>query len=169
MKESELLNENSLIIERLKQLPAFKSFQDKDIKGLMQFSKVKEFQPGEVIIREGDTDRGIYFLLSGKVKVIKDGVDLCYLGRSGDAFGEMAVVERRPRSATVEAVNTSLTFALDASYLGMLEEDDRTVFMYVIYRIFSELMAARLRDTTNELVEAKKEIARLNGKGSPAS
>ncbi len=166
MKESDFLDENAVIIERLKQLPAFKSFQDKDIRGLMQFSKVKEYQPGEIIIKEGDTDRGIYFLLSGKVKVIKDGIDLCTLGRSGDAFGEMAVVERRPRSATVEAVNTSLTFALDASCLGMLEEDDRTVFMYVIYRIFAELMSTRLRDTTNDLVAAKKEIERLKQAGS---
>jgi len=161
MKESDFLNGNSVIIERLKELPILKSFEEKDIKGLLQVSKVKEFEAGETIIHDGDEDNCIYFILFGKISVVKEGIEICQLGRAGDVFGEMAVIEKRPRSASVEALADTLCLSVDATYIDMLEERDKISIMYIIYRIFAELTANRLRETTNQLIEAKQEIKRL--------
>lgn len=163
MKESDFLDENAVIIERLKELPILENFEEKYIKGLMPLSKVKEYEPGEMIINEGDEDNCIYFLLSGRVRVFKNGIDICYLGRSGDVFGEMAVIEQEARSASVEAVNTTLCLSVDTTYKDMMGESDKVSFMYILYRLFSKLLAERLRKTTDEFIEAKKEIAQLKG------
>ena len=161
MKETDYLDENALIVKRLVDLPIFKSFEENDLKKLMNFSKVREYEPGEIIIREGDTDKCIFFILSGRVHVIKDGVQLAKLGRVGDVFGEMAVIQSRPRSASVETVDKTLCLMVDAAYMDILEEGDKGTFMYIIFRIFSVLLADRLRVTTDALVEAKKEIEGL--------
>ena len=161
MKETDYLDENALIVKRLTDLPVFKSFEENDLKKLMNFSKVREYEPGEIIIREGDTDRCIFFILSGRVHVMKDGVQLAKLGRVGDVFGEMAVIQSRPRTASVEAVDKTLCLMVDAAYMDILEEEDKGTFMYVIFRIFSMLMAGRLTDTTEALIAARKEIEKL--------
>lgn len=161
MKESDFLDENAVIVERLKQLPIFKTFEQDDIKGLMQFSKVREYEPGEIIIKEGDRDNCIFFLLSGRVIIEKDGVELTQLSNSGDVFGEMAVIQGRPRSASVRAFNKTLCFMVDSSYMDLLDKTDKSTFMYVIFRIFSILLANRLRETTDSLIAAKREIETL--------
>ncbi|MDH3976717.1 MAG: cyclic nucleotide-binding domain-containing protein [Deltaproteobacteria bacterium] len=166
MKESDFLDENAVIVERLKQLPILRTFDKDDIKGLMQFSKVREYDVDEVIIREGDTDTCIFFILSGKVIVEKDGVELAELGQPGDVFGEMAVIQSRPRSATVRAFDKTLCLMVDSSYMDMLDKTDKSTFMYIIFRIFSILLANRLRETTDSLIAAKREIDRLK-EGSP--
>ena len=166
MKESGLLDENAIIIERLKQLPILKTFAKDDIKSLMQFSRVREYEAGELIIKEGETDSCIFFILSGRVSVIKEGVEIARLGRVGDVFGEMAVIQSRPRSASVEAMGKTLCLMLDASYINMQEEGDKGTFMYVVFRIFSMLLAGRLADTTNALIDAKQEIEKLK-EGKP--
>jgi len=161
MKESDFLDENAVIVERLRELPILKSFDKDDIQGLMQFSKVREYQTGEVIIKEGDEDNCIFFILSGKVSIEKDGIELTQLGKPGDVFGEMAVIQSRPRSATVRATNQTLCLMVDSSYMNMLDKSDKSTFMYVIFRIFSMLLANRLRETTDSLIAAKHEIEEL--------
>ena len=166
MKESEFLDENAIIIERLKQLPILKAFAKDDIKSLMQFSKVVEYEDGELIIEEGETDSCIFFVLSGRASVVKDGVEIAQLGNVGDVFGEMAVIQGRPRSASVKSVGKTLCLMVDASYIEMLEEGDKGTFMYVIFRIFSMLLATRLSDTNSALIEARQEIERLKANAS---
>ena len=167
MKESDFLDENAIIIERLKELPILKAFAKDDIKSLMEFSKVVEYEEGELIIEEGQTDSCIFFVLSGRASVVKEGVEIARLVNAGDVFGEMAVIQGRPRSASVRALGKTLCLMVDASYIEMLEEGDKGTFMYVIYRIFSMLLAKRLSDTTTSLIEARQEIERL--KESPSS
>ena len=164
MKESDYLNENSHILQRLKALPIIKTFDEDDIKELLPFSKMKEYESGETIIEEGDTnDKHIYFLLSGKVSVKKDDIELFRLEKAGDIFGEMAVIENRARSASVEAFHKSLCLAVDATYAEMLKEEKRVNFMYILFRLFSGGLAKRLRDTNEKLVEAEKKIVSLEG------
>jgi len=54
----------------------------------------------------------------------------------------------------------------DASYIDRLSEKDRLAFCYVLYRVFCEILANRLRITSNELVALKEEIKRLRNEGN---
>jgi len=157
MKESDYLDENAPVVQRLKELPIFRSFDEEDIRGILPFSKMREYEEGETIIREGDNaDKHIYFLLSGKVAIMRDGVELYRVGHSGEIFGEMAMLEHKARSASVNALHQTLCLAVDSSYTDMLEKQEKVKFMYILYRVIAETLSERLRVANEKFVEAKK-------------
>jgi len=85
-----------------------------DIKTLAKAGSVKKFDSDTVLFREGDEGDEMYFVLSGRVEVL-DGSDqvLATLG-SGEMFGEMSLVERMPRSATVRVVDPLTALIINA-------------------------------------------------------
>jgi len=90
-------------VELLKEVPLFSTFNKKQLKSVRKTAKDKEFESGEAIVREGDaSNTGFYLILDGQVEVKQDGSTLSKLG-SGQFFGEMAVLDEKPRSADVVA------------------------------------------------------------------
>ncbi len=152
MKESNYIRENRQIIEKLRNLPVLKNFSYEDLKGFLKLSKLKEYEAGESIIVEGQFDNWLFFLLSGKVKVVKGGVDVCTMEKVGDVFGEMAIIRGEKRSASVIALNNVVCLAVDASYIDELSGDDKMKFTNIVYRIFASLLGYRLNLTTAELI-----------------
>ncbi|MEJ2641166.1 MAG: cyclic nucleotide-binding domain-containing protein, partial [Desulfosarcinaceae bacterium] len=116
--------------------------------------------PGEIIIHEGDRDTWLYFLLSGEVRISKEGEEISTIGRRGDIFGEMRIIDDRSRSATVTAIDKVVALAVDTSAKSRMAtsdgKDERLDFLLLLYRIFAEYMTLRLRLTNEELVKARK-------------
>ena len=106
-------------------------------------------------------DSLIYFLISGKVRVVKHGEDLLVLERTGDVFGEMSIFDASPRSATIYAIDETVCLATDSSYVDKLSGNDKLAFCYLLYRLFAEILANRLRSTSEELSKLKEEVRRL--------
>lgn len=161
MIESDYLKESEDLVQKLRQIPALASFDEKDLKGILNLSKIRKYEPGELIIEEGCYDCWIYFIVSGKVKIVKGEKELSVLDRRGDIFGEMGVIDGSARSASVYAVDETVCLATDASYIDRLSGNDKIVFCSILYRIFAEILANRLRLTSEELVRAREEIAAL--------
>ena len=138
-------------------MPTLDNFSEEELKGILQLSKIRKYAADEVILEEGYLDCWIYFLVSGKVKVVKHGEDLSIMGKTGDVFGEMGIIDGSPRSASVYAVDDVVCLATDASYIDRLTDSDRVSFCYILYRIFSEILATRLRITSEELIKVKEE------------
>jgi len=67
---------------------------------------------GELVFRQGDPGDRFYFVASGELEVIEDGRRVNELSR-GDAFGEIALLEDRPRTASVGARHEAALYALD--------------------------------------------------------
>ena len=165
MIESDYLKGNISFLEKLREIPTLSNFSEEELKGLLELSRIRKYEPGELILEEGFFDSWIYFLVSGKVKIVKHGEDVSTLQRVGDIFGEMSIIDGSPRSASVYAVDKTVCLATDASYIDRLSENDRIAFCYVLYRIFSEILADRLRLTTEELVKEKEENKKLRSAG----
>ncbi len=166
MIESEYLKDSTKIVQQLREMPTLEPFDEKDLHGALQLSKIRKYEPGELIMEEGSFDCWIYFLISGKVRVVKHGEELSILRRKGDVFGEMGVIDGSARSASVYAVDETVCLATDGSYLDRLTGNDRLAFGYILFRVFAEILASRLRLTSKELIEAKEEIARLKSQES---
>lgn len=161
MIESDYLKESETLVQKLREMPSLNHFDEKDLKGALSLSKIRKYKPGELIIKEGGYDSWIYFIVSGKVKIVKGDKELCVLNRIGDIFGEMGVIDGSARSASVYAVDETICLATDASYVDRLSGNDKITFCSILYQIFAEILADRLRLTSKELVKAREEIATL--------
>jgi len=161
VKETTYIAENTQIILLLRKINRFKVFSDEDLQSFSRLSKIREYEVGEIIIQEGTYDCWVYFLLNGSVDIIKNGQKLSHLARSGDIFGEMGIIDGSPRSANIVAATKSIVLAIDGSVLDRQIQNNDISFCYTIYRIFAEVLAIRLRDTTKEYSRLKEIISRM--------
>jgi type IV pilus assembly protein PilB len=96
----------------LHRLPLFSAVNADDCARLEQRMKVREFLPQSVIVREGSSDDSAFFVLNGRVAVRRKdpdtGIDFLLAElESGAMFGEMALLTRKPRTASVVALEAT--------------------------------------------------------------
>ena len=155
MKETDYLVGNLKIIDDLKKMPVFEPFTREELTMLLNMSKLRRYRQGETIIQEGNIDRWVYFLVSGKVKIAKKGESVTVIGRAGDVFGEMRFIDNAPRSAAAIAEGEVVCIAVDSNYVDKLSGKDKVTFGYILYRVISEILVDRLRVATKELIALK--------------
>lgn len=151
-------------LEKIKTLPALESFDEKDLKELLRISKVKNYEPGELIVKENDYDGWIYYLISGSVRIVKRNKEIATLQRTGDVFGEMGNMGSEDLSVSVFALEDATCLKIDISTVDELPSENRFVFRYAIFRGFAEVLAKRLRITTAKYLKTKSELERLRQK-----
>ncbi len=165
MIETKYLKDNIQNIQKLMSIPALKHFETKNLGKLLKLSKIREYEDGEIIIKEGDLDPWLYFLLAGSIRVSKEGVEISRIDKVGEIFGEMRIVDSLSRSASVYAVGRTTCLAVDTSagdkLSGAGERDEKLDFLLLLYRIFAEYMSLRLRLTNEDLIKAKQEVERV--------
>ncbi len=168
MLESRYLKDNIENIQKLLGIPALRNFETKSLQKLLRLSRIREYEDGEVIIKEGDLDPWLYILLSGKIRITKENLEINTIDKKGEIFGEMRVIDFMKRSASVVAVGKTVCLAVDTSAKNRISAQDPTDekldFLLLLYRIFAEYMSIRLRATNEELITAKKKIKRLLAK-----
>ena len=168
MIESKYLKNDVKNIQRLLAIPTLQKFETESLGRLLKLSKIRRYDSGECIIKEGDIDPWLYFLLSGRVRVEKGGVEIFKINQVGDLFGEMRILDSSSRSASVYAEGPTACLAINTSgKKGFATDDsgDRDVeFLLLLYRIFAEFVSTRLRLTNEELVKAKTEVEELKQK-----
>lgn len=156
MKETPFLLGREDLVAKFLKLPFLKSFGREYITQMLKLSKLRKYEPDEVIISEGGTDRWVYVIISGKVQVTKQGKDLTVLEHAGDIFGELALVDTDPRSASVSSIGETVCLAFNASVLEEVDLRDSAAFYVIIYRLLTEILAHRLRMTNEELINARE-------------
>jgi type IV pilus assembly protein PilB len=68
---------------------------------------VENYEDGDIIIREGNTDMDFFKLIRGALSVIKGGKKIAELTEPGEYFGEMAAITREQRTATIVSMGRS--------------------------------------------------------------
>ena len=164
MEESDYLEGTGSLIEKFQTLPLLANLDKRYVKKIITLSKLRKYSPGETITTEGGFDSWMYMLISGKLQVLKHGNKIATIDRIGDTFGEMAVIDGRSRSATIDAIDESVCLATDVSFMNSMPQADRSAFSAIIYRLFAEIIAQRLRDTSEELSTTKEELFYLKKK-----
>jgi CRP-like cAMP-binding protein len=105
----------------LGRLPLFADVSSETLSRLEHRMRRRDFAPRAVIVREGTNDDSAFLILSGRVAVRRKDADsgiaflLAELGE-GEMFGEMALLTRKPRAASV--------VALEATTCGIIEQSD---------------------------------------------
>lgn len=149
------------ILDTLRNMPALKGLSESDFSGILPLSKIRKFKAGEEIIKEGQFDNWMFFILSGKFAIIKKGETIGVLKEYGDIFGEMCIIDGSPRSASIKALEDSVCLAVDASYTDNLKGQAKIFFQCILYHIFSQVLVERLRRVNDDLVKTRDENASL--------
>jgi CRP-like cAMP-binding protein len=89
-------------VKALKRAPLFQGLSQKELGELEKVTEDMDGEPGTVLIREGEIGKEFFVLLEGEVEVERKGKSLGTRD-AGDFFGEIAVLEQVPRTATVTA------------------------------------------------------------------
>jgi len=108
----------------------------------------KNLKEGEILFKEGDVGDEMYLIKSGKIKISKGGGDiektLAFL-KEGDFFGEMAIIDGSPRSASATAVEeTKLVITEKTSFTAQVKKNP--LIEYLI-----ETLIKRLRTTDEQI------------------
>jgi CRP/FNR family transcriptional regulator, cyclic AMP receptor protein len=159
--DHDFIRSSDEIIKQLLRIPALKSVDGRDLKDLVDASRIGTYQSGEVIFEEGSTGKMIFYLISGRVKIIKDGHELLTLHRTGDVFGEMGPIGGKTRSASIEALCDVSCVEIDLSVIDKQKLPDTDAFRYLIFRGFAEIIASHLQHTTEQMLSLRDELAQL--------
>ena len=110
--------------ENLRKLALFQELPKKQLKSLAKWTTERTYQPGQAIVTQGQLGVGLYSIQSGRVRVTLETVsgprDIRTMG-PGESFGELALLDDKPRSATVTAMEPTTVLLLDkAQFLAEL-------------------------------------------------
>jgi len=109
---------------------------------------LRQFEPGEVIIEENDMGEPAYIIEHGQVEVTKqlDGerVHLGYI-EAGETFGEMSMIDDKPRSATVTAVEKTVTREIHRDAFFDSLQTDPEISISILKVLFERLREAHVK------------------------
>lgn len=115
----------------LSAIPFFKTVRQQDawqFELLLQSSRIVTYQPGDIVLKRGDVDNWMYFLLKGRLAVYVDQLgqgELINYVTPGEVFGDLSRLVGQPRTATLvadAASKESMVFATDCSIFGDLTD-----------------------------------------------
>ncbi|MGZ4103658.1 MAG: cyclic nucleotide-binding domain-containing protein [Actinomycetota bacterium] len=110
-------------VDMLAKVDLFTVLTRKEVKKIHDAGKEVLFRSGRTIVTEGESGVGFHLILEGKAKVSVKGRLRATLG-PGDYFGEMAIIDRGPRSASVTADGDVRTLAIASwDFLPVLSEN----------------------------------------------
>jgi CRP-like cAMP-binding protein len=98
-------------IERIRSVPLFSDFGDKELQRVAAIAKEVKFPAGKVIAKQGESGVGFHMITDGEATVSVDGVEHARLG-PGTYFGEISLIDGGQRSATVSAATDLKTVSL---------------------------------------------------------
>ena len=140
-------------LDVLRKVPLFATMREGDILAFAELVRERSFPKGSVIVFEDDPGDALYLVARGQVKVVLIGEDgreviLSVLGE-GNFFGEMSLIDEKPRSATVIAM-------VDSIVLVLRREDFQARL-----RTSPEIAIALLRELSRRLRRADEKIGSL--------
>jgi CRP-like cAMP-binding protein len=166
MQETNYLKNNEKVLRILRDVDQFTTFSAEDIVSFLDSGKLLEYEKDEKILIEGQDGFHVYFLLAGEVRIEKDGQEVKILRRTGELFGETGFLEGEAGSATVTALQKTLVLRLHSAIVGKNPDAKELALGYTIYRMFCEVLADRLRITTEENTKLQAQLDALVGKAA---
>jgi serine/threonine protein phosphatase PrpC len=143
-------------VDVLRKMPLFRHLIYKEILRLLNVTTVREYAPGEEIIKEGTPGDEMYILLRGKIRLHKNDAFITHL-EPGSHIGEMALIDRRqPRSASATAEERSRVLLLSRRDFYEIIRKEPQLSTKLLWS-FTQVLAERLRKTTAELSGARLE------------
>ena len=112
--------EKARLMKMLSSVPLFSGLDKKDLQAIADIGREVTFEAGKTILKQGEPGLSFLLILEGKAEVRKKGKTVTAIGPGG-FFGEMTVIDDRPRSADIVAIEPTRCFGVTAwSFTPML-------------------------------------------------
>jgi CRP-like cAMP-binding protein len=131
--------------DALADVPLFSGLSRRHLKHVAALTQEEEFDEGDVLTEEGDEGDTFYVLLQGEAKVERGGRRVARL-IPGDFFGEIALIDSGPRTASVVAETPVLTLTIHRKRFQKMLEEDPSIVVQML-----EELAKRLRNQQRSL------------------
>ncbi|HLA76118.1 MAG TPA: Crp/Fnr family transcriptional regulator [Vicinamibacteria bacterium] len=151
--------------EILRSVPIFSELSDQDIASLARLANRRKCQKDSVVFFENEEGDFFFTILEGRIKVTILGDDgreviLSLLG-PGDFFGEMALLDQEPRSATAIAVEDTELLSLHRTDFQSVLADNRSITTGLIKVLTGRLRRANHQISTLALLDVYGRVARV--------
>lgn len=143
------MHNDSLVKKLARSVKLFTGLSHEDIREFISNCRKIEAAPSEVVIRQGQQGSEMYIIVAGSLEVQRETtleVKLLATLQPGEVFGELAILDQLPRSATVKAASQCLLLAFERSSLVRIPNVAPKLFRNVAL-----ILSERLRET-NELL-----------------
>ena len=146
------------VVSRLRKVPLFADLDAENLERLASACRTVSFPPDTKIVRMGESGHSLFLIASGSVRVQYPArsadFELARLS-SGDFFGEMALLNEMPRSATVESVDEVELLVLDKDDFQKIIVESPPVSLQ-----FLETMSLRIRNADEQISDLSEKAMR---------
>jgi len=157
--------ELSLKLEVLKGMQLFRYLSYKELVRVMNITEARNYETGAAIFTEGDPGEAMYVVISGRVGLSKDDVQVAELG-PGQHLGEMALIDRTVRSLTASALEPSRLIAIQRKDFYAIIKKEPSLSVKLLWS-FVQVLGSRLRKTTADLSGALRGDTASGEESSP--
>ena len=130
----------------LGRVPLFADLSERHLRKVAKLVMPVRFDAGAAIVREGSQGHTFFVILEGRATVVRRGARPGKL-RPGEYFGEMALLDRRPRSATVMAETELVALRIAAGPFAKLLRREPSIAISLL-----ETLSVRVRDLERQIV-----------------
>ena len=155
-----LADEVNLKLETLHLMPLFRHLTYQELVRLMNITEVRSYAPDDPILHEGEEGDEMFIVLAGTARVHSGEADLTLLG-PGQHFGEMALIDKAPRSASVSSAGNSKLMVMRRRDFFDIVRKDHDVAVKLMWS-FLGVLTERLRSTSRDLGETREQLALRN-------
>lgn len=140
------------MVQKIRQrVPIFGGMSSEYLMQTLAMAQHLAVPAGEAVCREGEPGQAFYVLLSGEVRIEKNlqnrALELARLG-PGHCFGEMALVGKSERSATVRTLKDCQLMRFERAQV-----DGNPAIAHIIYRNVAAILASRLKSSSDRLAD----------------
>jgi len=147
---------SKLVLDKILDIAFFRSFSSEELADIASRMTLLEMKPGQFLFREGDQGNYMAVVVAGSVEVVKESASggrkvISTLGK-GHLVGEMALLDRMPRSASVRSVEHGTVAVLSQEGFKALLRDNPDASVKLLCGI-GRLLSLYLRRTSGHLAE----------------
>ena len=143
-------------VEALRKISLFERLNYPELVKALNIAQLVRYAEGDTIIREGEEGECMYILLSGRVEVLANDLVFKVLEKGGH-FGEMSLIDKDVRSATVRAAeNCDLLVIHRTDFFHLLNQEPHLAIKILLS--FVNSLSGRLRETTAAFLDSRRRI-----------
>ncbi|MCF6376807.1 cyclic nucleotide-binding domain-containing protein [Nocardioides KLBMP 9356] len=133
-------------LDAIAAIPMFSGVGKRQLKRLVDSGREVQHEPGRVLAQEGMGALAFHLVLEGTLEVVRGDAVLRELG-PGDYFGEISMIDGKPRSSTVRAGTSVRTLAIPHAAFDKLLDDEPAVARALLVELCARLRAAEQRQS----------------------